>query len=69
MRNWLKTVLKPVHRHSQRLPWEWQLWNEPFAELHPRDHGVIKQLSSESVSANGLVLGFEDFGFSSWRVN
>lgn len=69
MKALIQRYFPPVHRHSQRLPWEWQLWNEPFAELHPREHGVIKQLSSESVSANGLVLGFEDFGFITVRVN
>lgn len=65
----IKAIFPPVRRYSQRLPWEWQLWNEPFAELHPADHGVVRQLSSEAISRNGLDLTFEDHGFSSWRVN
>jgi hypothetical protein len=68
MPNFLRKVFPPVHRHSKRMWWQWRQWNDPFAELHPSEHGIVRRISAEAVNRNGLVLDFADAGFSTWRV-
>lgn len=69
MKAWLSGIIKPVHRHPAKHWSQFRAWDEPFAELSPAEHGVVRQLSSEAISRNGLDLTFEDHGFSSWRAS
>jgi hypothetical protein len=70
VRNWLSSIIKPVHRHPARQWYEFSAWHDPLlAELQPSEHGVVEQLSSEAISRNGLDLTFEDHGFITVRVN
>lgn len=66
----LRKIFPPTPRYSKRAWYEWSTPFDPMlADLQPNEHGIIRQLSSEAISRNGLDLTFEDHGFSSWRAS
>jgi len=70
VRNWLQSVIKPVHRHPAKQWYEFSAWHDPLlAELQPIEHGIVRRLSAEMVHANGLILDYADRGAATWRVS
>jgi hypothetical protein len=69
VRNWLSSVIKPVHKHPAKQWYEFSVWHEPFAPLQDFEHGIVRRLSAETVHANGLILDYADRGAATWRVS
>lgn len=66
----IQKYFPPVHTHPKRAWYEWQQPFDPMlADLHPREHGVVRQISKDEVFSSGLVLDFEDEGFMKARVS
>lgn len=66
----LRKIFPPTHRHSQCLPWEWQQPFDPMlADLKDFEHGIVRHISSEAVTRNGLVLSYDGDGAANVRVN
>lgn len=66
----IKAIFPPVLRYSAMRPDQWRQWHDPLLDdLQPNEHGIVRQMSSEAVRANGLILDFEGEGFINVRVN
>lgn len=66
----LRKIFPAVHTHPAKCLHEFSQPFDPMtSELQPAEHGIVRQLSSEVIARNGLVLDFSDAGYSTWRVN
>jgi hypothetical protein len=69
MRALITKYIKPVHAHPKKMWWEWQAPFDPMlATLEAHEHGIVRHISAEAVTRNGLVLDYSGAGASNWRV-